>query len=43
MERSSFNLHVFADADAVLAALADYFVEQASQAVAARGRFAKRH
>jgi len=40
MERSSYNLHVFADADAVLAALADYFVEQASQAVAARGRFA---
>ena len=39
MEKSSFNLHVFADADAVLAALADYFVAQASQAVAARGRF----
>ena len=39
MLKSSFNLHVFADADAVLAALADYFVDQASQAVAARGRF----
>ena len=39
MLKSSFNLHVFADADAVLAALADYFVAQASQAVAARGRF----
>ncbi|QKG58375.1 6-phosphogluconolactonase [Hymenobacter sp. BRD128] len=39
MERSSFNLHVFATADAVLGALADYFVAQASQAVAARGRF----
>jgi 6-phosphogluconolactonase len=39
MLKSSFNLHVFADADAVLGALADYFVDQASQAVAARGRF----
>lgn len=39
MEKSSFRLHVFATADAVLAALADYFVDQASQAVAARGRF----
>jgi len=40
MEKSSFRLHVSATADAVLAALADYFVDQASQAVAARGRFA---
>lgn len=40
MERSSFNLHVFATADAVLGALADYFVAQANEAVAARGRFA---
>ena len=40
MEKSSFLLHVFSTADAVLAGLADYFVDQASQAVAARGRFA---
>lgn len=34
------TLHVFATADEVLAALADYFVAQANQAVTARGRFA---
>jgi 6-phosphogluconolactonase len=39
MQKSSFNLHVAASAEAVLTALADYFVVQASQAVAARGRF----
>jgi 6-phosphogluconolactonase len=39
MEKSSFNLHVSATADAVLSALADYFVALASQAVAAQGRF----
>jgi len=39
MERNNAQLHVFATADAVLGALADYFVAQASQAVAARGRF----
>jgi 6-phosphogluconolactonase len=40
MEKSSFTLHVAPTAEAVLTALADYFVAQASQAVAARGRFA---
>jgi 6-phosphogluconolactonase len=39
MEKSSFNLHVAPTAEAVLAELADYFVAQASRAVAARGRF----
>lgn len=39
MEKSSFHLHVAPTAEAVLTALADYFVAQASQAVAARGRF----
>jgi 6-phosphogluconolactonase len=39
MEKSSFHLHAFPTADAVLGALADYFVDQANEAVAARGRF----
>jgi 6-phosphogluconolactonase len=39
MQKSSYNLHVAPTAEAVLAALADYFVAQASQAVAARGCF----
>ena len=34
------KLHVFRAADEVLGALADYFVQVASQAIAARGRFA---
>ncbi len=40
MALNSPRLHVSADADAVLTALADYFVAAAAQAVAARGRFA---
>lgn len=39
MEKSSFNLHVAASAEVVLRNLADYFVAQANQAVAARHRF----
>lgn len=39
MERNSPQLHIFASTDEVLRGLADYFVAQASQAIAAQGRF----